>query len=278
MYNNFHIKNKTKEKDIKGENIMNSQKAIKVLIADDNKTFCKEMKESLEQYNNIKIVGVAFDGKEAYDLILETNPDIVILDIVMPNLDGFGVLSKINESSLIKKPQVIIMSAISSDRLMNYAITRGAQYYIIKPINYHTLVQTIVSLQQDSIFKAKTGKSKQDIEQIVTETIHKIGVPAHIKGYQYMREAIMMVIKDLDAINSVTKILYPTVAKKYNTTSSRVERAIRHAIEVAWDRGDIEVLDEMFGYTIRSSKGKPTNSEFIAMISDMLRLEYKDVM
>lgn len=255
---------------------------IRVVVADDNKEFCRTMRDHLTHCEGIEFVGAAFDGKEAYEMVLQTKPDVLLVDVVMPNLDGFGVLSKINaNSSLTKKPNVIVISAIGNDRLTKTAMNLGAKYYIIKPVELSVIEERIREFKDNmSNFKTVSFKNQNvngsfDLEMGVTQIIQKIGVPAHIKGYQYMRDAIIMVINDMDTINSVTKILYPSVAKKYNTTSSRVERAIRHAIEVAWDRGDPEVLDEMFGYTILSSKGKPTNSEFIAMISDKLRLEIK---
>ncbi|MCI5970935.1 MAG: sporulation transcription factor Spo0A [Oscillospiraceae bacterium] len=255
---------------------------VRVVVADDNKEFCRTMREYFAACEDIELIGVAFDGKEAYEMVLQTKPDVLLTDVVMPNLDGLGVLSKINNSpELAKKPNVIVISAIGNDKIIRSAMNLGAKYYIIKPADLSVIADRVREFKENmSMFKSvkipnKSQDGSFDLEMGVTAIIQKIGVPAHIKGYQYMRDAIIMVIKDMDAINSVTKILYPTVAKKYNTTSSRVERAIRHAIEVAWDRGDPEVLDEMFGYTILSSKGKPTNSEFIAMISDKLRLELK---
>lgn len=255
---------------------------VRVVVADDNKEFCRTMREHFTQCEDIEFIGAAFDGKEAYEMVLQTKPDVLLIDVVMPNLDGFGVLSKLNANSeLTKKPNVIVISAIGNDKLTKTAMNLGAKYYIIKPVDLSIITERVKEFK-DNMSMFKTAKLTQknangdfDLEMGVTAIIQKIGVPAHIKGYQYMRDAIIMVINDMDTINSVTKILYPTVAKKYNTTSSRVERAIRHAIEVAWDRGDPDVLDEMFGYTILSSKGKPTNSEFIAMISDKLRLEIK---
>ena len=255
---------------------------VRVVVADDNKEFCRTMRDYFAGCDDIELIGAAFDGKEAYEMVLQTKPDVLLTDVVMPNLDGLGVLSKLNNTSeLTKKPNVIVISAIGNDKIIRSAMNLGAKYYIIKPADLSVIADRVREFKETmSMFKSVKMPGKQhggsfDLEMGVTAIIQKIGVPAHIKGYQYMRDAIIMVIKDMDAINSVTKILYPTVAKKYNTTSSRVERAIRHAIEVAWDRGDPEVLDEMFGYTIMSSKGKPTNSEFIAMISDKLRLELK---
>lgn len=255
---------------------------VRVVVADDNKEFCRTMRDYFAACEDIELIGVAYDGKEAYEMVVQTKPDVLLTDVVMPNLDGLGLLSKINSmSEPVKKPNAIVISAIGNDKIIRSAMNLGAKYYIIKPADLSVIADRVREFKESmSMFKSVKMPDKQqggsfDLEMGVTAIIQKIGVPAHIKGYQYMRDAIIMVIKDMDAINSVTKILYPTVAKKYNTTSSRVERAIRHAIEVAWDRGDPEVLDEMFGYTILSSKGKPTNSEFIAMISDKLRLELK---
>lgn len=256
---------------------------VRVLIADDNREFCRNLKDYFSATNGIELVGVAYDGKEAYEMTLLTKPDVLLIDVVMPQLDGFGALSKINNSSeLTKKPNVIVISSIGSDKITAKAMSLNAKYFMIKPLEFSVIAERIKEFKDSSSpFKGiknvvRMPQENFDLETGVTSIIQKIGIPAHIKGYQYIREAIMMVIKDMDTINSVTKILYPTIARKYNTTSSRVERAIRHAIEVAWDRGDPDVLDSMFGYTILSSKGKPTNSEFIAMISDKLRLGMKD--
>ena len=214
-------------------------------------------------------------------MIKTKEPDIVLLDIVMPKLDGLGVLSRVNKDKTIKKhPAFIMISAIGQEKITEDAFELGADYYIMKPFDNDMVINRIKKAKT-----AKTGKSteprkvnayekaedvsEKNLEADVTEIIHEIGVPAHIKGYQYLREAILL------ALNSITKILYPTIAKKYQTTSSRVERAIRHAIEVAWSRGKMDTIDEMFGYTIHNGKGKPTNSEFIALITDRIRLEYK---
>lgn len=256
---------------------------VRVLIADDNREFCRNLKDYFASISGIDLVGVAYDGKEAYEMTRLTKPDVLLIDVVMPQLDGFGALAKINNSSdIIKKPNVIVISSIGSDKITAKAMSLGAKYFMIKPLELSVIAERIKEFKDcSSPFKniknvVRISAEGFDLETGVTGIIQKIGVPAHIKGYQYIREAIMMVIQDMDTINSVTKILYPTIARKYNTTSSRVERAIRHAIEVAWDRGDPDVLDSLFGYTILSSKGKPTNSEFIAMISDKLRLQMKD--
>lgn len=265
------------------------ERKTRVLIADDNKDYTDVLCEYMQKAEQIEVVGVAYDGIEAVHMLDMTAPDVVILDMIMPNLDGLGVLEKMQNMTFQKRPTVIVVSAALSDRLAERSIALGADYFMRKPIDFEVLVSRIGMFQTEAALPATEVKSKsevlevitaspkkKDIETMVTEIIHEIGIPAHIKGYQYLRHAIMMVVNDLDIINSITKELYPTVAKDFNTTSSRVERAIRHAIEVAWDRGDTDVLNSFFGYTIANSKGKPTNSEFIAMIADKLRLQLKN--
>ena len=260
---------------------------IRVLIADDNRDFCDILFEYLESQNDIEVVGVANDGLEACELISSKMPDVSILDVIMPNLDGLGVLEKINTSDLSKKPMFIMLSAVGQDKITQKAMNLGAEYYVVKPFDMDVLVSRIrefkatfkeavvkdfsSSHSSKSIFSSKP----RDLESEVTSIIHEVGVPAHIKGYQYLRQAIIMSVEDNDIINSITKILYPSIAKIYSTTPSRVERAIRHAIEVAWSRGKMEAIDEIFGYTVNYGKGKPTNSEFIAMIADKLRLKMR---
>lgn len=262
-------------------------KAIQVVIADDNREFSDILCEYLNNQENIEVAGVARDGVEAYELIVDKMPDVAILDIIMPHLDGLGVLEKLNATPMAKKPLFIMLSAVGQDKITQRALALGAEYYIVKPFDMDVLVSRIKQLKDishtvvvkpDSVGEMKTSyrqSSPKNLELEVTSIMHEIGVPAHIKGYQYLRDAIMMVVKDLDIINSITKQLYPTIAKEYNTTPSRVERAIRHAIEVAWSRGQMEAIDSLFGYTISTGKGKPTNSEFIAMVADKLRLEIK---
>jgi two-component system response regulator (stage 0 sporulation protein A) len=278
-----------------------SSKKIEVLIADDNREFGDILCEYLSNQEDIEVVGLARDGFEAVDLILQNTPDIAILDIIMPHLDGLGVLEKIASSNLEKKPLFIVLSAVGQDKITQRALSLGAEYYIVKPFDMDVLVNRIrqlkdstyltsvtsptsmnssISTHRSDVFNtekkpAHINNTSRSLEVEVTNVMHEIGVPAHIKGYQYLRDAIMMVVKDLDVINSITKLLYPSIAKEYNTTPSRVERAIRHAIEVAWSRGQVEAIDALFGYTVNIGKGKPTNSEFIAMIADKLRLELK---
>ncbi|ACL76242.1 sporulation transcription factor Spo0A [Ruminiclostridium cellulolyticum] len=278
-----------------------SSKKIEVLIADDNREFGDILCEYLSNQEDIEVVGLARDGFEAVDLILQNTPDIAILDIIMPHLDGLGVLEKIASSNLEKKPLFIVLSAVGQDKITQRALSLGAEYYIVKPFDMDVLVSRIRQLKDNTYLSsaststsmnssisqhksdtfitekkpAHINNTSRSLEVEVTNVMHEIGVPAHIKGYQYLRDAIMMVVKDLDVINSITKLLYPSIAKEYNTTPSRVERAIRHAIEVAWSRGQVEAIDALFGYTVNIGKGKPTNSEFIAMIADKLRLELK---
>ena len=235
---------------------------------------------------------MAKDGNEAVEMIKNAIPDVVLLDVIMPHLDGLGVLENINGIKKDGKPLCIMLSAVGQDKITQKAINLGAEYYVVKPVDIELLIKRIRELKYykpntrlDFISReikaqyieipANSEKAEENLEALVTNLIHEVGVPAHIKGYQYLREAIMMVVKDIDVINQITKSLYPQIAHKYHTTPSRVERAIRHAIEVAWGRGQQEAVENIFGYTISAAKGKPTNSEFIAMIADKLRLELK---
>lgn len=265
---------------------------ITVLIADDNMEFATTLKKYFDQKDNMEVVAIARDGNEAFEKIVECEPDVALLDVIMPHLDGIGVLEKLNETKLNKYPVCVMISAVGQDKVTKQAISLGAQYYVVKPFDIEVLIKRIEELknyqvpEKSSNFIIREAKSeyiqipkmerKEDnLEALVTNIIHEVGVPAHIKGYQYLREAIMMVVDNIDMINQITKQLYPEIAHKYKTTSSRVERAIRHAIEVAWSRGKIEATESIFGYTVNANKGKPTNSEFIAMIADKLRLEIK---
>jgi len=254
---------------------------IRVLIADDNKEFCHSLKASLETESFIEIASVAYDGKEAYELVLETRPDVLLTDIIMPYMDGLALLGKINSNAMLsKKPKTIVFSSMGYENIISKAMNLGAAYYLAKPFEASSIIERIKDIcfeDTDKTVKLNPATKQNDLETNITMCIQQMGVPAHIKGYQYIRDAIAMVIEDMDTINSITKLLYPTVAKHYNTTASRVERAIRHAIEVAWDRGNPDVLNDLFGYTILGSKGKPTNSEFIALIADKIRLDMKAV-
>lgn len=266
---------------------------ISVLIADDNKEFCSILNDYLLNQKDIIVTGIAKDGREALELIKEKKPDLVVLDIIMPHLDGLGVLERLNSSNIGKVPRVIVLSAVGQDKITQQAITLGADYYVVKPFDMDIFTRRIREMFSISEVQEKkpsqitsmqvldrerpvsTGSSSLDLETEITAIIHEIGVPAHIKGYMYLREAITMVVNDMELLSAVTKELYPSIAKNYNTTASRVERAIRHAIEVAWGRGQVEVINKLFGYTIHGEKGKPTNSEFIAIIADRLRLKNK---
>lgn len=253
------------------------KRKIRIAIADDNKEFCMNLKSFLEECEIFEVVSISTDGKSAYENVLEHRPDVLLINVILPYLDGLAVLGKINNNNILsKKPKSIVFSPSAHESIINSAMNHGAYYYLIKPFELSVIRDRIIDITTERQSHTATYDSKvKDVETNITMYIQQLGVPAHIKGYQYIRDAIGMVIEDMDAINSITKILYPTVAKHYNTTPSRVERAIRHAIEVAWDRGNPDVLNDFFGYTIVSSKGKPTNSEFIAMIADKIRLEMK---
>ncbi len=250
----------------------------KIVIVDDNRDFCENVRDFLSLQPNLEVVATAYDGKSGYEMVLETKPDLLLTDIVMPVMDGLTLITRIaNNSAMAKKPKIIVFSASGYDSLIANATRLGAEFFFIKPFDMESLKDRIDEVLSDKTEASQAGAQKmtRDLETNITMYIQQLGVPAHIKGYQYIRDAIMMVIEDMDAINSITKFLYPTVAKHYNTTSSRVERAIRHAIEVAWDRGNPDILNDLFGYTILSTRGKPTNSEFIAMIADKIRLDMK---
>ena len=266
---------------------------ITVLVADDNNEFTTTLASYLQKDEEMEVIAVAKDGNEAYDMIVNTKPDIVLLDVIMPHLDGLGVLERLNATPMDKRPICIMLSAVGQDKITQKAIALGAHYYVVKPIDIELLIKRVkdvrhfepapnkgnfisreIKAQYIEIDDEKQ-KTEENLEALVTNIIHEVGVPAHIKGYQYLREAIMMVVNDIDVINQITKQLYPDIAVKYHTTPSRVERAIRHAIEVAWGRGQTDTVESIFGYTVSAVKGKPTNSEFIAMIADKLRLELK---
>jgi two-component system response regulator (stage 0 sporulation protein A) len=252
---------------------------IKIIIADDNLEFVSTFVNYLESQEDMEVLATAKDGIEAYEKITTMNPDVVLLDVIMPHLDGIGVLEKLNEQGNL--PICIMLSAVGQDNITKRALMLGAEYYMVKPFEIDMLIKRIRDLKnanrapinfvnkeaKSSYINLEKVQNKEDnLEAIVTNVIHEVGVPAHIKGYQYLRDGIIMVIEDIDVLNQVTKQLYPDLAKKHKTTPSRVERAIRHAIEVAWTRGQLETIENIFGYTIDSNKGKPTNSEFIAMI------------
>ena len=242
---------------------------LKVLLADGSEEFRILLKQHVESTGEFKVVGSTGDGMEALQLVRRERPDLLVMDVVLPGLDGFGLLHQLSPEEM---PRSIVVSAFCSQRTVAEAMESGVYFFLPKPCNEESLLEHMRQA-------CRTEEEKVDfapaLEGMVTGIIHEIGVPAHIKGYQYLREAIMIAVEDMEVINAVTKILYPEVAKRFATTPSRVERAIRHAIEVAWDRGDLETLQKYFGYTVNSAKGKPTNSEFIAMIADRLQLQRK---
>lgn len=262
---------------------------LNVAIADDNERMLHLLSDIIRSDDELQVVGTAKDGEEAYNMIKSKEPDVVLLDIVMPKLDGLSVMDKIkNDRNIKKQPAFIMVSAIGQEKITEDAFELGADYYIMKPFDNEMVLNRIKHVKRSNsrmvnevkrvnAYEKKEEYKERNLESEVTTIIHEIGVPAHIKGYQYLREAIMMSVTDMEMLNSITKILYPTIAKKFQTTPSRVERAIRHAIEVAWSRGKMDTIDELFGYTIHNGKGKPTNSEFIALIADKIRLEYKNI-
>ncbi|MBU5426652.1 sporulation transcription factor Spo0A [Tissierella pigra] len=268
---------------------------IKVVIADDNREFSDILTRFISSYDDFQVVGTAKDGIEALEVIERENPEVLILDIIMPHLDGLEVLERLRESSSFnsnRQPKVIVLSAVGQDKITQRAIELGAHYYVVKPFDFQVFIKRlkqVVGIDNTIIYSKETTESymsnvpnipskiniagEKNLEAKITKIIHEIGIPAHIKGYLYLREAIFMVIEDMDFLGAITKELYPNIAIKFNTTPSRVERAIRHAIEVAWTRGKIDTINRLFGYTVSNNKGKPTNSEFIALIADKLRLE-----
>lgn len=259
---------------------------VKIVIADDNKEFSSILSDYLKGQSDFEVVGIAKDGIEAVKLVTNYQPDVLVLDIIMPHLDGLGVLEKINSMHDISLPKVIILSAVGQDKITQRAINLGAEYYVVKPFDMEIFTKRIrqmftpgqtteVRRSAPDVRETYNYTNSNSLEAEITNIIHEIGVPAHIKGYLYLREAIQMVVSDVELLSAVTKELYPSIAKKYNTTPSRVERAIRHAIEVAWSRGQVDAINRIFGYTIHNNKGKPTNSEFIAMVADKLRLKSK---
>lgn len=249
-------------------------RGIKILIADDNKEFCELLKEFISQEEDFQLVGVANNGLEAVEIINREKPDVVILDIIMPHLDGIGVLEKL--ASEQHRPKVIMLTAFGQESVTHKAIELGADYYILKPFDFSVLATRIRQLAEGETIPQYTPPIRtKNLDVAVTNIIHEMGVPAHIKGYQYLRDAILMVVDEVNLLGAVTKELYPMIAQKYTTTPSRVERAIRHAIELAWDRGNVEMMNKFFGYTINLERGKPTNSEFIAMVADKLRISAK---
>ncbi len=249
--------------------------ATTVFIADGTEDFCTGLSAALQLADGFQVVGTAADGESAIRMIEERKPDLLVLDLMLAKKDGISVLKAI--SSMDKLPQVLAVSAFVTGYVSTAAANLGVRYLMLKPCDMTALVERLEEIRQgESLSLANSRRpDKHNIESMVTNIIHEIGVPAHIKGYQYLREAIIIAVNDMDVINAITKVLYPQVAKTFQTTPSRVERAIRHAIEVAWDRGDLDTLQRFFGYTVSNTKGKPTNSEFIALIADKLQLQLK---
>ena len=262
---------------------------LNIAIADDNRQALELLGEILECEKDFHVVGRAENGNEAYNMIVQTKPDVVLMDIVMPGMDGITVMEKLKSNPEFKEtPSFIMVTAAGSENLTADAFKLGASYYIMKPFSRDTILDKLRRLKgyrnktsmlagsrKVKPYGNKAEYMEQNLENDVTQMLHEIGIPAHIKGYQYLRDAIIMSVSDKEMLGSVTKILYPTIAKKCQTTPSRVERAIRPAIEVAWSRGKMDTINELFGYTVSTGKGKPTNSEFIALIVDKIRLDYK---
>ena len=257
---------------------------LNVAIADDNERMLDMLETVISMDEELSVVGKAKNGEEVCQIIKNKQPDVVLLDLIMPKMDGLSVMEQVNhDKTLTKQPCFIVVTAVGQEKITEDAFNKGANYYVMKPFNNEMLLERIKTVRK--VFRSHERKNEEivenvqiredDLETRVTDMLHEIGIPAHIKGYHYLRDAIMMAVEDMDVLNAITKVLYPTVAKKYKTTSSRVERAIRHAIEVAWSRGKLDTLDELFGYTVSNGKGKPTNSEFIALIADTIQLEYK---
>lgn len=271
---------------------------VNVVIVDDNPMILNTLDEVISSEAGLSVIGRADNGKDAIDMIKDTQPDVVLLDLVMPQMDVITVVENIKKkTSMLKNPAFIILSAVGGEQMTEEAFQAGANYFLMKPFDKDILVNKIRRIGKRPVrpvpgkvleapLKAATPEEaamnreeymKEHLETDITKMLHELGIPAHIKGYQYLRDAISMVVRDREMMEAVTKILYPEIAKKNYTSSSRVERAIRHAIEVAWGRGSLEVIDELFGYTISTGKGKPTNSEFIALIADKICLDYKKI-
>ncbi len=260
-------------------------KKIKIIVAEDNRNLCQILQDYIQRDDSFELVGVAYNGLEAWELILKNDPDLVIMDLVMPNLDGLEVLERINSRTSVPRPKTIMLTAFGHETLTHQAMVMGVDYFILKPFDLEILGKRIKTLTQDVEISnislpqtcsalAPAGKGV-NISVEVTSMMHQLGIPAHVKGYQYIRDAILMVIEDVSLLGAVTKELYPAIAKKYNTAPSRVERGIRHAIELAWERGHMETLKRIFGYSMNIERQKPTNSEFIALLADKLRVMSK---
>ena len=259
-----------------------SKQMVKIVVADSCHELLKKQLEANSDYL-FQVVGDTEDGSLVYDIVREKRPDILLIDLFLTNTDGLEVVEQISNCGDLMDTKIIFLSSASSNRIIEMAFSLGADYYIMKPCDSNVLAKRIIQLYMSTGEEPKVISDNRDenvldiasVENDVTDIIREIGIPAHIKGYQYIREGIIMAIEDINMLNYITKLLYPSIAKKYKTTSSSVERAIRHAIEVAWDRGKLDIIENLFGYTISAGKGKPTNSEFIALIADKLRIEYR---
>jgi two-component system response regulator (stage 0 sporulation protein A) len=248
---------------------------IRVLIIDDNRDFTKMVEEFLSKQADFEVVGVGFNGSEALELVQTTKADVMLLDIIMPHLDGIAVLERLAGMEG-PKPKVIMLTALGQEQMTRRVVELGASYYVLKPFNLETLatrIRQLVNNEPLAVVATSNVQKSDNLEVRVSNFLHELGIPANIRGYVYLRKAISLVTEDNELINGVTKILYPKVAAEFKTTPSRVERAIRHAIEVAWGRGNIEAINRTFGFTVDTRRGKPTNSEFIAMVADLMRLE-----
>ena len=260
----------------KEEECCSMEKMYRVLLANSSEDFSTKLAATLKQSDRYAVVATANDGLRAVELLRQSNPEFVVVDTMLPQADGVAVIKA--ASSLEKKPMILVLADFMTEFISNLLVSLGVQYVLLKPCTTRAVLERMDEMRESLASRRPFGRSREvNIEAMVTSMIHEIGVPAHIKGYQYLREAIMIAVNDMDVINAITKVLYPQVAKTFATTPSRVERAIRHAIEVAWDRGDLETLQRFFGYTVSNTKGKPTNSEFIALIADKLQLQLKNM-
>ena len=249
------------------------EKKLRVIVADSTDNFGKPCRNALRNHG-IDAECIEKDGKRLIDTVTKVRPDAVVMDVFLPGADAISVMNSLRTQSPMLNTKFFVVFGFDNPTHESDIMNAGADYFFLRPFDYDAMSQRILAMFASNL-KSERTETADSLEMRITQTLHQIGVPAHIKGYQYLREAILMSIEDPESINAVTKLLYPGVAKKYATTSSRVERAIRHAIEVAWDRGDVEVLNSYFGYTIQSQRGKPTNSEFVAMIADKFRLQLK---
>ena len=246
-----------------------------VFLADNSEEFCSALSAALQKSQGFRLVGTANDGEQTLRALAELRPDVLVLDMMLPKRDGISVLKAL--TAMDHRPAILATSGFITEFVASTAANLGVRYLMLKPCDLSAVVERLEEMRSgaERFVPAVRWSDKSNIETMVTNIIHEIGVPAHIKGYQYLREAIIIAVNDMDVINAITKVLYPQVAKTFQTTPSRVERAIRHAIEVAWDRGDLDTLQRFFGYTVSNTKGKPTNSEFIALIADKLQLQLK---